>query len=301
MQPVLDLFDQVCVVQSDDANFASPVWLDLITGGKGYSLATLKKELKTGEGAFIAFKHTLEIEFIDPASVDTIRGWIASGKSLQVYAYGPNGCVLWMTPTDPLISDGVDTGDGKPANYTISFTKTGFNLDIRHGVNLLFPSLANGSSVARFSAATNGTLTSASKNGSFANGVSPVLKFVQSGAGLSAVHTGGSTGTLELPVKSGMVFSVFGHTYLYNQTSAFNRKIGLKVFDGSLAQTELLTVSDSGTGAATLTGQLTVANASSKQAAFYLEVNNTGGSATAEFDNLMLVCGPATITSFSEN
>lgn len=300
MQPVLGLFDQVCIVTSDDANFNSAVWLDQITGGKGYSLATLQKELKTGEGSCVGFRHELEIEFIDPASVDTIRGWIAAGGSLKAFAYGLGGSVLWMAPTDALISDGVDSGDGKPAIFTIKFVKTGFNLDIRHGKNLLFPTLSNGSSVARFYTPTNGTISSTTKNGSFPLGVNPVLKLVQSSPGLSYAHTAGSAGGFNIPVKNGMVFSVYGNTYLYNQTSSFNRKMGLRCFDGTSAFTESLEVTDSNAGARTLLGQITVANANTKFAGLTLVVNNSGGSATCEFDNLMLVYGNENLAQFSE-
>jgi len=297
--PALTRFDSVCIIADDDQFFASPVWIDQLIPGKGYAYETLTIESLGGEQIATGQKHQLELKFLDPSGIVTLRSWMASGKRVWVYAYGSGGSLFWLNSSLFKVSELPESGDGKPMVYTLSMSESGW-LNIRSGINLLFPTLARGEDASWFGPVINGTLTSAAKNVGFTTGSDPVLKVVQAAPGQTYVHTG-AAGRFKFPVRSGMTFSLHVDTYLYNTSAGQNRKIGMKCFDGTQTQTELLLITDATIGAAKkVTGVLTIANASSKFACFQLEVNNTGGSASCEFDNAVLSVSDQTITAFTE-
>jgi len=294
--PALTRFDSACIVLDDDQYFANPVWIDQIISGKGYSYETLSIESLNGEQIATGLKHQLELKFLDATGISTLRSWMALGKRVWVYAYGPGGSLFWMNSSLFQLAENPESGNGKPMGYTLSMSESGW-LNIRSGVNLLFPLLARGESVAEFNVVSNGTILSATKNAGFSAANSPVHKLVQTAPGQTYVNT---TAAYRFPIRQGMVFSLYAKTYLYGQTSGYNRKVGIKCLDGVPTQTELVMVTDATVGSSTLTGQLTISNANSKFGTLYYELNNTGSTATAEIDEVVLSYGNNIPSSFTE-
>ncbi|MCA0447633.1 MAG: hypothetical protein LCH54_15535 [Bacteroidetes bacterium] len=293
-------YDLVCVVAESDQYCATPIWIDLVLkDSKGYTKSNPSKDLLNGEKAIVSTMHELELKFMDASGMAQLRTWYEAGTKVKVFCFGYNGSLIWNVGSTFIMSSEPDSGDGSPLVYSLKMSEAGIR-DIRNGINLLSPSLSRGTSTSWFGTPTNGTFSSTSKNVGFSLGNEPIFKLTQATPALAAVFTRSSSGGFKIPVKTGMKFSVLGNTYLYNQASSFNRKIGLKVFDSVPTQTELLVISDSNAGERTLSGTITISNDLSRHAALHLEVNNTGGTATGEFDDLMLVYGEIVPTSFNE-
>lgn len=286
----------ICLVPATDTHFSQAVFLQEILREGQYESEDEGTELWDQQVWNETRTHRFKAVVGDHEKFDQILTWSAANIPLNLWVFGLENTRIWMENTSIRCREKQSQKTGEVIELEISMAVSKAGALITRRINILDPTDADGSNANEFTvtSASFGTVT---PNGSFTTAVGNALRLTASTPGTFAK----ALNLKKIPAIKGMVFSLRGNIYGSGGTSGISHRLQLIGHDGSGAITETLSILTASNGLAVLSGSLAIAHANTRYVRLELVTKADVGNSVCEFDNLIVMHGPAVPTSFINN